>query len=270
MYGLIDEAGDDGLWTKTIKLRSQLHDAIFRQTIKHLEAKSMISDMKSVEHPTRKMYIKSSIRPSERATGGPWYTDGELDEEFIQIAFQVLHNYIEKKTFYHSSSGAMKKPKKTKGMKAEVKNMTAEEAKAVRDRTLGPRVKEEEIENEKALRKRRFDSYLPMPAGYTAYPTLDELTSYVDSSGYINQILSASEVEHLLEIMCYDNKIEKVTHGPEVAYRALRASLKREDDRPQNFLAGAPCGRCPVFDLCEEGGPVGPSNCEYFNDWLEL
>jgi DNA-directed RNA polymerase III subunit RPC6 len=269
VYGLIDEAGDDGIWSKTIKARSNLHDAVFRSAIKHLEAKSMISDMKSVEHPTRKMYIKSSIRPSDRATGGPWYSDGELDEEFISMMMNILYEHIKKKTFYHSSSGgALKKPKK-------LKKVTAEEAMALRDRSLGPLVKTEDgraedIEDERTLRKRKYDRYLPMPAGYQAYPTLDELTLYVENSRYTTQTLSASEVEQLLEIMCYDDRIEKVISGSEgIGYRALRTSLKAEDERLQNVLTEAPCGRCPVFDLCEEGGPVGPSNCEYFNEWLE-
>lgn len=264
MYGLIDEAGDEGIWSKTIKARSNLHDAVFRSAIKHLESKSMISDMKSVEHPTRKMYIKSSIRPSDRATGGPWYTDGELDEEFISMMMNILYEYIKKKTFYHSSSAAaLKKPKK-------VKKIDPQEAKALRDKTLGPRVKTEE-DDERALRKRKYDSFFPMPAGYQAYPTLDELTAFVENSRYTTQTLSANEVEQLLEIMCYDDRIEKIVSGPDgFAYRALRPSLKSEDDRQSNFLTEAPCGRCPVFDLCEEGGPVGPSNCEYFNDWLEL
>jgi DNA-directed RNA polymerase III subunit RPC6 len=270
VYGLIDEAGDDGIWSKTIKARSNLHDAVFRSAIKHLETKSMISDMKSVEHPTRKMYIKASIRPSDRATGGPWYSDGELDEEFISMMMTILYEHIKKKTFYHSSAGgAAKKPKK-------VKKLTPEEAKALRDRALGPLVKTEEphvedIEDERTLRRRKYDRYLPMPAGYQAYPTLDELTAYVENSRYTTQTLSANEVEQLLQIMCYDDRIEKVASGPHgVAYRALRTSLKAEDDRLQNVLTEAPCGRCPVFDLCEEGGPVGPSNCEYFTEWLEL
>lgn len=273
VYGLIDEAGDDGIWTKTIKARSNLHDAVFRSAIKHLESKSMISDMKSVEHPTRKMYIKSSIQPSDRATGGPWYSDGELDEEFISTMMSILYEHIKKKTFYHSSSGGSSslKPKQPK----KVKKMSAEEAKALRDKGLGPLLKDEfrpeDLEEERAARRRRVDRYLPMPAGYQAYPTLDELTAYVENSQFTSQTLSASEVEQLLEIMCYDGRIEKVVAGPEgQAYRALRMSLKTEEDRLRNVLTEAPCGRCPVFDLCEEGGPVGPSNCEYFKEWLEL
>jgi DNA-directed RNA polymerase III subunit RPC6 len=99
---LIDEAGDEGIWSKTIKAKTNLHDSTFTSCIKHLSSKSMISEMKSVEHPTRKMYIKSSLSPSDRATGGPWYTDGELDEEFINQAMTVLYAYVSKRTFYRS------------------------------------------------------------------------------------------------------------------------------------------------------------------------
>jgi DNA-directed RNA polymerase III subunit RPC6 len=30
----------------------------------------------------------------------------------------------------------------------------------------------------------------------------------------------------------------------------------------------APCGQCPVFAFCEEGGPVDPVGCKYYGDWL--
>ncbi|KAK8843459.1 hypothetical protein IAR55_007116 [Kwoniella newhampshirensis] len=30
----------------------------------------------------------------------------------------------------------------------------------------------------------------------------------------------------------------------------------------------APCGKCPVFSFCEEGGPVEPEGCNYYDDWL--
>lgn len=285
MYGLIDEAGGEGIWSKTIKARSNLHDAVFRSAIKHLETKNMISDMKSVEHPLRKMYIKSSIRPSDRATGGPWYSDGELDEEFISMMMDILYQHIKKKTFYHSSSAGgpavLKKPKK-------VKKMTAEEARALRDKELGPLSTQkkdgkeeiqhqhyhqqiEDLEDERTQRKRKYDRYLPMPAGYQAYPSLDELTSYVENGRFTSQTLTAGEVEQLLEIMCYDGRVERVVAGPEgIAYRALRSSLLAEDDGMPSVLTEAPCGRCPVFTLCEEGGPVGPSNCEYFTEWLDL
>lgn len=34
-------------------------------------------------------------------------------------------------------------------------------------------------------------------------------------------------------------------------------------------LMRVPCGVCPVFDECHEGGIVSPINCIYMNEWLE-
>lgn len=261
VYAHIDEAGSEGAWSKTIKARTNLHDSVFRSAIKHLETKSMISDMKSVEHPTRKMYILSSLRPSERATGGPWYTDGELDEEFINTVIKVLFDYIRKRTFYESKqSGSPKMPKKVH------KKMTPEEIKAARNEGLGAREPDDEV----TLKRKRFESMLPMPAGYQGYPTLDELTLFVENAAIFSQTLGGSDIQQLLDIMCYDDRIDRVVNGAEgVSYRALRKGLKDEDERT-SVVTEAPCGRCPVFDLCEEGGPVGPSNCEYFADWLAM
>ena len=41
-----------------------------------------------------------------------------------------------------------------------------------------------------------------------------------------------------------------------------------EDGGPGNGLSEVPCGRCPVFNLCEVGGPVSAENCVYFEEWL--
>ena len=29
-----------------------------------------------------------------------------------------------------------------------------------------------------------------------------------------------------------------------------------------------PCGKCPQFNFCQEGGPVDPDSCQYMDDWL--
>ncbi|ESZ96979.1 hypothetical protein SBOR_2661 [Sclerotinia borealis F-4128] len=263
VYALIDEAGDEGMWTKTIKMKSNLHEAVFRAAIKHLETKHLISEMKSVEHHNRKMYIKSSLQPSDRATGGAWYTDGELDEEFITQLMHILFDQIHRKSFYKSSSASLRKPKKVMG-----KKMSGDEAKALRDQSLGPRVKIEDVTEADALdgARRHHDALLPMPPGYQGYPTLNELTSFIDSSGATATTLAAQDIQQLLEILIFDNKIEKVLAGPEgFCYRAVRKSFREDQEGgPFSALTDVPCGHCPVADLCEEGGPGegGFSGCD--------
>ena len=51
-------------------------------------------------------------------------------------------------------------------------------------------------------------------------------------------------------------------------FRAIK-NVDYEDLQPVVGWTEAPCGRCPIFEFCEENGPVNASNCRYFDDWLE-
>jgi len=46
------------------------------------------------QHITRKIYMLEGLEPSIALTGGPWYTDNELDTEFIQNLTDVCHKLI--------------------------------------------------------------------------------------------------------------------------------------------------------------------------------
>jgi len=77
----------------------------------------------------------------------------------------------------------------------------------------------------------------------------------------------------------FDGRLERMG---EDKYRSVRRSFEdvyngRWQDLEQQREAGvgngvsdAPCGRCPVFNLCEVGGPVNPENCVYFDEWLKF
>jgi DNA-directed RNA polymerase III subunit RPC6 len=128
----------------------------------------------------------------------------------------------------------------------------------------------EDVEDTKPMHQ--YDRLLPLPPGYQGYPSLFELTQFVEEKALAKDTtLSSEEIQQLLDLLVYDGKIEKLVSGADAfSYKALRKTFLDEDDQLDSALTEAPCGRCPVFNLCEEGGPVGPSNCEYFNEWLEL
>jgi DNA-directed RNA polymerase III subunit RPC6 len=212
------------------------------------------------------MYIKASLQPSERATGGAWFTDGDLDEDFIETIMKILYQYIKKRSWYNSQDRDRKKkmPKKTH------RKVTPEEVKAARDKALGPM--DVKMEDREPVVKTEYERLLPLPAGYQEYPTVDEMTAFIlDKEVSKGTTLSSQEIQQLLDLLVYDGKIERLVAGPEAfAYKSVRKTFLEEDEQMNSVLTEAPCGRCPVFDLCEEGGPVGPSNCEYFSDWLDL
>ena len=49
-----------------------------------------------VKYPTRKIYMLSHLEPSSAITGGPWYTDNELDTEFIKQLMDACLGFIRK------------------------------------------------------------------------------------------------------------------------------------------------------------------------------
>ncbi|QYS96496.1 RNA polymerase Rpc34 subunit [Trichoderma simmonsii] len=299
VYSLIDDSGGDGIWTQTLQKRLNMHDSVLKNAIKQLQAKGLIAPFKNVEHPNKKMYIKASIRPSDRATGGPWYTDQDLDEAFIEDLQRVVFDFIKRQSSYHSThAGAAKAahghaqvPKKgiIKGglsdaaAKGKKRDATEMEAKPVAP-TTATKNPLAVSSSTAAAASRREPALLPLPAGYMAYPTVRDIARLLSSSGITNNtILSEGDVKKLVDVLVWDNLVEPIKVAGKVGYRVSRIAKQsveswagREDPSgrsggPELYispLTEAPCGRCPVFDLCEEGGPVGPSNCEYFKKWL--
>lgn len=297
VYELIDEAGADGIWSRTLKGRLKIHESVLKACIKHLEVKGYITDMKSVEHPNKKMYIRANLRPSDRATGGPWYTDSNLDEAFIAGLERIIFNFIRMKSahFREGAAAPTKVPKKgvvARGKKRAATEMSEEGGTPTTSTVVAPAAAPAPTA---PAAGRRPPAYLPFPAGYNYYPTAHEIAEFISIKGITNNTtLSEDDVQQLVDILCYDGLIEPVVVGRRRGYRTARISRQEPDDpamqqrgvgddleeaggEPRlgpppasNGFVEAPCGRCPVFELCEEGGPVNPSNCVYFQRWLGL
>lgn len=290
VYEQIEESGGDGIWLKIIRQRTNMHESAVNHAIKQLTSMGLISELKNVANSNRRIFIKVGVAQSERSSGGPWYTDGELDEAFIATITNVLYNKILTDSMQLSKAGrhAMdrfqrkqmeakarlekeqqraKQPKK--GVKS-VNSADAADAEALRNRALGPLEKQAAEMMEYKMQRTLYDEFVHYPAGYIDYPKIDPLTLWVMESKVCHEsvVLTTAEVGVVLDIMVLDKKIEEVDCGAYgIGYKVTRQSLKPMQDA-FNVFTEAPCGRCPVFDLCEEGGPVGPSNCEYFNKWL--
>ncbi|RKP27866.1 RNA polymerase Rpc34 subunit-domain-containing protein, partial [Syncephalis pseudoplumigaleata] len=77
------------IWTKTIKIRTNLHQQVVARCIKTLEQKNLIKSVKSV-----KLYMLIELTPSTEVTGGPWFTDQELDVDFIETLSSQCYKFI--------------------------------------------------------------------------------------------------------------------------------------------------------------------------------
>ncbi|EPX73576.1 DNA-directed RNA polymerase III complex subunit Rpc34 [Schizosaccharomyces octosporus yFS286] len=99
VYDFIKNAGNEGIWTKTLTLRTNLHVHVVNRCLKALESKNLVKPIKSVKNPTRKIYMLYDLVPSSELTGGPWFTDQELDVEFIENLKKVVYRFIHAKSF---------------------------------------------------------------------------------------------------------------------------------------------------------------------------
>ena len=83
------------------------------------------------------------------------------------------------------------------------------------------------------------------------------------------------DIETILNTLIYDGKVEMTiiaakegtvgsVDGQMKLYRAVSPLIQ------PTGLVRTPCGLCPVFDDCHEGGEISPSNCIYMTEWLEF
>lgn len=99
IYSYIEASGREGIWTKTLKAKTNMHQHIVIRCLKLLEQQRFVKLIKSVKHPTRKIYMLYNLQPLIDVTGGPWFTDSELDTEFIDSLLTVVWRFIALKLF---------------------------------------------------------------------------------------------------------------------------------------------------------------------------
>ncbi|KAH7337740.1 RNA polymerase Rpc34 subunit-domain-containing protein [Rhizoctonia solani] len=98
VYKKIQEAKNEGIWTKHLK-STELHQSIITRALKSLEKKGLVKSIKSVKHPTRKIYILANLQPSVEVSGGPWYNNSEFETEFVQTLCDACLNFIQKRSY---------------------------------------------------------------------------------------------------------------------------------------------------------------------------
>lgn len=211
IYQQIKSAGNEGIWSRHIKARTNLHATVITRNLKSLEGKSLVKCIKSVQNPTRKIYMLYDLTPSIEVSGGPWFTDSELDLEFVTMLSNAIERYI----------GSKSKPKDT--------------------------------EYERIY-----------PATYTEFPTAQSIHDWLKSTGLTDVALGIGDIHALLDVLIYDGKVEKRADGS--SYKTVKRLIDIEE---ANAFTEMPCGQCPVFNLCQEGGVVSPEACVYMENWLQ-
>ncbi|KAH9898585.1 RNA polymerase Rpc34 subunit-domain-containing protein [Cubamyces lactineus] len=165
----IQAAANEGIWTKHLKAKTELHQTVVDRCLKSLTQKQLIKAVKSVKasiirlFPTRKIYMLAHLEPSVEMTGGPWYTDNELDTELIKLLCSACLRFI-------------------------------------RDRSA-PKQKGGDSSSSNLL--------YPISAA-PAYPTAQQILTFLSKSRITETQLSVEHVEMLLNVLVLDGEVERV------------------------------------------------------------
>jgi DNA-directed RNA polymerase III subunit RPC6 len=134
----------------------------------------------------------------------------------------------------------------------------------------------------KSRRAGGYETQISYPAGWRGYPTVSAIHHFITEAGFLkdSSALAESDLQNLLDVLVFDERIERIGNGYRTckgvfgATEAMKNIMQGRqvgdavEEVEGNGLSQAPCGRCPVFNLCEDGGPVNAKNCEYFQTWL--
>ena len=89
---VIEKAADNGIWTKDIRMQTNIQQQALTKIFKQLEQRRLIKPVKSVTAKSKKLYMLFDLTPSKELTGGVWYSGLEFDHEFIsELRTFVLH-----------------------------------------------------------------------------------------------------------------------------------------------------------------------------------
>lgn len=82
---IVEEAGNVGIWMKDIRYRSGLNQTVLNKVLKAMEGKKLIKSISSVQAAKKKVYMLYDLVPDPSITGGPWWSDGEFDQAFVDL-----------------------------------------------------------------------------------------------------------------------------------------------------------------------------------------
>lgn len=234
-------------------MRTNVTQQVLTKCLKSLESKDLVQSVMSVKFPNRKMYLLKHLRPSEDIAGGPWQSEGDFDTALIEAISGVVAQFIEQET-------CTKVPGNWNDYAPAHRIAAVAQKKAHVQRVR-------DIEDAPPVRPYRP----PMHPHQTKvvhknnphYPTAASVAEWLNAKEVIKgKVVREADMDQLLEMMVLDGRLEKISG---TNYRTV---LSATDTKVFNGFVDAPCGNCPVFDLCGDEGDISARTCIYFGDWL--
>jgi DNA-directed RNA polymerase III subunit RPC6 len=213
------------------------------------------------------------------------HDEGVLDTGLIQEVTEFVHHYVQEQSWRRSK---IHQPVPPVSKPSEIKELKRKAEQIYQDGGGGPgkRFRPPSSHKSKVL-------FTPLPQKGQDYPTIEQIDIELRRRDIVTKKLKIHDLAAIVDNMVWDRILERMFEHPSSflkhTYRVQRPRLIYEakkhhydiddDENSKKHIYGedeagtgyteAPCSRCPVFDLCDEGGPVSAQNCEYFARWMD-
>eukprot|EP00035_Acanthoeca_spectabilis_P030037 m.7533 g.7533 ORF g.7533 m.7533 type:complete len:342 (+) comp3967_c0_seq1:187-1212(+) len=117
----------------------------------------------------------------------------------------------------------------------------------------------------------------PLKRLQSSLVTTGDVHAHIEASKASKETLGENDVLSLLDVLVYGGKVESYPLSAlEPDHPARRAGDADGEGRVFRYrnrfsvsggLLASPCGVCPVFAQCTDGGIVSPQTCIYFENW---
>eukprot|EP01083_Nonionella_stella_P077245 210822_1 len=95
VYNLIKETGNKGMWSRTIRMKSNIGGSNqITKILKNLMKRKLIKNVQTIAARNRKMYMLFDLDPARDVTGGAYYNGSDFDEKLVQNVYDSCQNYI--------------------------------------------------------------------------------------------------------------------------------------------------------------------------------
>ncbi|XP_031154431.1 DNA-directed RNA polymerase III subunit RPC6 isoform X1 [Sander lucioperca] len=240
VYQVIEDAGNKGIWSRDIRFKSNLPLTEINKILKNLESKKLIKAVKSVAASKKKVYMLYNLCVC-----------------CVQASKKKVYMLYNLQPDRSVTGGAWYSDQDFESEFVEVLNQQCfkflqSKAEVARDSKQSPMVQRN-----------------------SSFATSHEVWKYISELGISKVDLSMDDIETILNTLIYDGKVEMTViaakegtvgsvDGQMKLYRGVNPVIQ------PTGLVRTPCGLCPVFDDCHEGGEISPSNCIYMTEWLDF
>lgn len=95
VLSLVKNKKNLGIWVAEVKKEANLPPTLVDKSLTALVKKKLIKQVVNIQNKGKKHYMAVEFEPSEELTGGSWYSEGNLDKEFITVLRDTCFKVIE-------------------------------------------------------------------------------------------------------------------------------------------------------------------------------